>query len=282
MKVKLSKHRGFCFGVSRGVALAEKTLSSHKNINVYSIGPLIHNPQVVKQLAKKGLKVIENLKGIKKGIVIISCHGTSPVVLENIKKNRLKLVDATCPFVKRPQLIARSLEESGYLVIIVGDKKHSEVRSLLSFAKNKAIVVSSEEEASRLRIKNKKIGIIAQTTQSEEIFNKIVSIILKNKGFEVRIFNTICDDAAKRQEKAKRLAKQVDVMLVIGGKASANTKRLAMVCKNACNNVYHIETSHQLKPKWCKYKSSVGITSGASTPDWVVDEVVKKIKKEGE
>ncbi len=206
MQIKVAKHSGFCFGVKRAINIAEGAIkkSGYKN-NIYSLNPIIHNPQVVERLSKKGLKVINDIEAIKKGTVIISSHGAPIEVIKKIKKKRLNLIDATCPFVKNAHHIVKDLKNTSYRITIIGDKKHPEVKTLLSVVGKK--------------LKSKKVGIVSQTTQTRDNYLKGILDILKEGDFsEVKIFNTICNDTSKRQKLAHNLLKECDVMIVVGGK----------------------------------------------------------------
>lgn len=280
MKIRLAKRIGFCFGVKRAVAMAEAAL---KDTNpVYSLGSIIHNRQVVSGLSKKGLRVVKDVGRIKEGAVIVSSHGISPKITKRILMRRLKLVDTTCPFVSNAQRIAKSLSGAGYNVIIVGDRRHPEVRALVDFVAKGAIVVKDEKEARRLKLKAlEKVSIISQTTQSTNNFLNVARTIMDKKPKELKLINTICKDAEERQRDASNLAGEVDAMLVVGGRNSANTRRLFEVCKKVLKNSHLIETEDELGRGWFKQGYAVGITSGASTPDWLVRRVVNGIKVKG-
>ena len=242
----------------------------------YTLGPLIHNPQEVERLERLGVKVISRLNQIKTGILIVPSHGLPQSILKRIDKIRLKLVDATCPFVKRAQLLAKNLHKKGYHVVIIGQKSHPEVISLLSFANGEASVVETSGDVEKIKT-NKKIGVISQTTQSMENFEKIVKK-LKMKIKKLKIHNTICKETSQRQKEAKGLAGKADLMIVIGGKNSANTTRLYTICKKI-TRAYHIELPEELRPGWFSKRGTAGITSGTSTPDWIIRNVVKSLRK---
>jgi len=266
MRVKVASHSGFCFGVKRAIKIAQVTLRDSKDKeNIYSLNPIIHNPQVVNDLSKKGLKVQHDIKRIKSGTVIISSHGAPIDVINKLKKRHVRVVDATCPFVKNAHDIVKNLRGQGYLVFIVGDKKHPEVKALWSLAGGQK--------------KAKKLAIVSQTTQTKDNYIKGVLDILKRDFSEVRIFNTICNDTSHRQSLTHRLLKECDVMIVVGGKNSANTRRLWQICKESGVDSYHIEKASELKKRYFKRKRCVGIVSGASTPDETVKNVVTTIKK---
>lgn len=265
MQIKVAGHSGFCFGVKRAINIAEETLngSRHKQ-DIYSLGPIIHNPQVVNALSEKGLNVIRDIKSIEKGTVIISSHGAPKDLIQKIKKRKIKVIDATCPLVKYAQDIVKGLKKDGYRIIIIGDKAHPEVKALLSIAGP--------------GVKSKKIGIVSQTTQSRDNYLKGILDILKGDFSEARIFNTICNDTSRRQGLTRSLLKECDVMIVVGGKNSANTRRLRQICKENGVDSYHIETEVELKKDYFLGKKCVGVVSGASTPDKMVKKVVQKIK----
>ena len=212
---------------------------------------------------------------MESGTIIIRSHGVASEELTEAVRKELDIVDATCPFVKKAQEHVKSLSEADYHVVVVGDADHPEVQGIVSYAKGKVYVVGSGEEAARLP-RMGKIGVVAQTTQSFENLKNVVVECL-TKGGEIRVFHTICDATAVRQEEAKELARQVDCMIVIGGYNSANTRRLAEVCGELQTKTHHIETAQQLDPVWFEGVGRVGITAGASTPKWLIDEVMERI-----
>ena len=277
MRLKIAKKVGFCFGVRRAVEMAEEVLK--KEGRAYSLGSIIHNKQVVEDLSRRGLKVIKKIDEADSGVLVISSHGISPDAANEILKRSLKLVDTTCPFVRNAQETARSLGEEGYTVIIVGDVNHPEVKALYDFAGKKAHVVKDALGLEALKLKlNEKIGILSQTTQSMENFLGVVKALIDTRPESLRVFNTICKDAQVRQAAARDISREVDLMLIVGGKNSANTKRLFEVCKKILRRSYLIETEDDLKSQWFKDVSVVGITSGASTPDHIVRRVAKVLK----
>ena len=277
MPVKLARKVGFCFGVKRAVAMAEDVLKQEKR--AYSLGSIIHNKQVVEALSRKGLKVIGDIGSIRSGCVVISSHGISPLKYKEIEKRSLKLIDTTCPFVRNAQEMARRLSRDSYSVIIVGDALHPEVRALVDFAGDSARVVKDAGGIKALRIKPKdKIGILSQTTQAMDNFLPVVRAVIAAGPGELRVFNTICRDAEERQQAAGDLAREVGLMLIVGGRNSANTKRLFEVCKKILKNSHLIETVKGLEGGWFKGVKSIGITSGASTPDWIVNSVAKAVE----
>ena len=277
MKIVLTGKTGFCFGVKRAVAMAESALN--KDGPIHSLGSIIHNKQVVEYLARKGLKVAKHINDVKEGTVVISSHGISPRAAADIARRGLDIIDTTCPFVMAAQNITKKLNDEGYTVVIVGNASHPEVKALVDFVSKKVFVVKDKLEAGRLKLKQRdQVSIISQTTQSMANFLDVVTAISKTAPRELRIFNTICKDAEARQDQARRLAKKVDLMLVIGGKDSANTKRLFEVCRKVLTNSHLVETEDDINDRWLKSCKAVGITSGASTPDWEVRRVVDRIK----
>lgn len=276
MRLKLARKVGFCFGVRRAVEMAEEVLK--KEDKAYSLGSIIHNKQVVEGLSRRGLKVINSIDEADSGVVVISSHGISPDMAGAISKRSLKLVDTTCPFVRNAQETAQSLGGEGYMVIIVGDVNHPEVRALYDFAGKKAHVVKDALGLKALKLKpNERIGVLSQTTQSMDNFLSVVKAIIDAKPKDLRVFNTICKDAEERQAAARDISRKVDLMLIVGGKNSANTKRLFEVCKKILRKSYLIETERDLRGKWFKDVSVAGITSGASTPDNIVRRVAKAL-----
>ncbi|WP_298266594.1 4-hydroxy-3-methylbut-2-enyl diphosphate reductase [Geobacter sp.] len=273
MEIVLAKRAGFCFGVKRATQMAFE--AADKGGATYTLGPIIHSPQVVQKLEEMGVKVLKTLDNLDDGTIIIRSHGVTSDELEEATRKELEIVDATCPFVKKAQEHVKSLSLAGYDVVVVGDADHPEVQGIVSYAEGKVFVVGSWEEAARLP-KMKKVGIVAQTTQSIENLKHVVLECLK-KGGEIRVFNTICDATAVRQEEAKSLAREVDCMVVIGGYNSANTKRLAEVCVELQPRTHQIETAQELDPAWFAGVNRVGVTAGASTPKWLIDEVIDRI-----
>ncbi|HCE67657.1 MAG: 4-hydroxy-3-methylbut-2-enyl diphosphate reductase [Geobacteraceae bacterium GWC2_55_20] len=275
MKVILAKRAGFCFGVKRATQMAFE--AAGKDQKTYTLGPIIHSPQVVNKLEEMGVKVLNNLDSMETGTIIIRSHGVASGEISEAVHKKLDIVDATCPFVKKAQEHVKSLSESGYGVVVVGDADHPEVQGIVSYGGDKVFVVGSGEEVKKLPKMNK-IGVVAQTTQSFENLKNVVSECLL-RGGEIRVFNTICDATAVRQEEAKELADQVDCMLVVGGYNSANTRRLAEVCAELQPRTHHIETASEINAEWFVGVERVGVTAGASTPKWIIDEVMDKIEE---
>lgn len=275
MKVIIAKNAGFCFGVKRATLMAFEKASEEGGTKTCTLGPIIHSPQVVERLEAKGVRVINSLAEIDEGRVILRSHGVTAAEVQEAYQKGLDVVDATCPFVKKAQNQVKMLSDAGYDMVIVGEKDHPEVEGIVSYAKGKVFVVASAAEASTLP-KMKKIGVIAQTTQSYQTLEAVAGICL-SKTQELRVFNTICDATAVRQAEAMTIAGEVDCMIVIGGFNSANTRRLAEICMAIQPNTHHVETADQLSPLWFAGAGAVGVTAGASTPKWLIDEVFEGI-----
>ena len=272
MEVILSECLGFCYGVKRAIKIAEE----HADGKSCTLGPIIHNPQMVERLKSKGVGAVDDLTAMEEDTIIIRSHGVGPQVYEEAKAKGLKVVDATCPHVKKAQLSAKELAKEGRKVVIIGEKNHPEVKSIFEWSGNRATIIETEEDAKNFT-PCPKLGIVSQTTVSGENFVKIVAHLL-GKSHDIRILRTICTATEQRQSAALELASKVDVMLVIGGRNSANTTRLAQLCQEKCRT-YHIETAQELSPDWLDKANTVGITAGASTPDWIIGEVYKKCQR---
>ncbi|MBI5400041.1 4-hydroxy-3-methylbut-2-enyl diphosphate reductase [Candidatus Saganbacteria bacterium] len=278
MKILIAEHSGFCEGVERAYQLALE--EAHSGQQIFMLGNLVHNRAVIEKLKAFGVKTVKTLNEIPpetKGILLISAHGVAPQIYEGAKAKGLKVVDTTCPWVKRAQQIAKALAESRKKVLIVGDKGHAEVTGLVGWSNNQAIVVEKLANLEQLKInKTDQIGILAQTTQPEEKFKAIVDAVKKISP-HVAEYVTICGATHKRQSACIELAKKADVVLVIGDPLSANTKRLTELSSATSVETHQIETAAGLQKSWLRGKETIGITAGASTPDWVIDEVVKAL-----
>jgi len=275
----VAEHAGFCEGVERAFRIALDTAQAGKP--VYMLGNLVHNKQVVERLKNFGVGRVTSLSEIPKGsrgTLLISAHGVPPEVYAEAKKLHLEVIDTTCPWVKKAQRIAKELADEERLVIIVGDKGHPEVKGLVGWSHDQALVIGNEAELNKISIPPEaKVGILAQTTQATERFDQIVAGI-KKMVKEVKEYDTICDATSKRQSAAVKIARQVELMLVVGDKMSANTRRLTELCTKTGTETHQLETARELDFAWLKNKQRVGITAGASTPEWVIREVVEKIK----
>ncbi len=277
MKITVAPSAGFCFGVKRAINLAIDSASKFDS-ELNTLGPIIHNPQVVSQLKDKKIFPVDTVDEIKSDKVIIRSHGIKSDVENKILQKNITIIDATCPFVKRSQEYIKKAFREGYFIIMVGDDKHPEVQSVISFADSARYkVVNRMEELEQLKF-NEKIALISQTTQDINFYLSIICEVFKKTTKEIIVFNTICDATKLKQEEAALLSSESDIMIVVGGYNSANTNKLKNICKKIQNNTYHIETEAELESKWFKNAENIGITAGASTPDWIIEKVVEKIR----
>lgn len=253
-----------------------KEASQKYSKDLYTLGPLIHNPQVVEFLESLGIKVKHRIEHIPRGTVIFRSHGVSLKDLMKAREKKLRIIDATCPIVKRAQFYATYFHRNGYDLLIVGDAEHPEVEAIRSYI-NKRVDVVEEVDAAQKLGPWTKLGIIAQTTQTFDRFKEIVAVCLE-KTKELRVFNTICHATTLRQMEAVEIAKKVDCMIVIGGYNSGNTQRLATICREIQPHTYHIETAKELRPRGLVGREKIGLTAGASTPSWMIKEVELRIR----
>ena len=278
MEILIAKNAGFCFGVKRAINMAEECANDGEG-HIHTLGPIIHNPQVVQELEKKGIAAVNTVDDIDSGAVIIRSHGVTLQEMEHVKEKGLKVVDATCPFVKKTHEYVELLTKEGYSIVVVGDKEHPEVKGILSYGGKDIIAAGSVDEL-RGMPRRKKIGIVAQTTQSLQNLQTIVTFCVA-RASEIKIFNTICNATSVRQDESTKLAGEVGCVIVVGGKNSANTNRLADICRKIQPKTYHIETPEELKKSWFEGIKRVGITAGASTPNWLIESVTETIKRLG-
>jgi len=280
MEIIVAKHAGFCFGVRRAVNLAEKAVEELSNGPIYTDGPIIHNPQEVNRLRSKGIIPASFEEFGEGSTVIIRSHGIPPDRERALRRKGLNIIDATCPYVKAVHEAVTTLVKEGYFVVIVGEKNHPEVIGAYGYLKDaegEGVIVETFEDLEEVKNKEK-VGVVSQTTQHEEFFKKIVGeISLWVK--ELKVINTICNATSERQEGVYELAPKVDVMIVVGGKNSGNTRRLYNIAKSLNDKSYHIETPDELEKDWFKGAKRVGITAGASTPDWIIESVKAKIEE---
>lgn len=270
--VQVADQAGYCFGVRRALDMANEYLSKGEK-KVYSLGPVIHNPKVVEDFRRRGMIPIDSIEEIDKGVLIIRSHGVEKELLTKALKKGLEVIDATCPFVKNAQRIAEKLSREGYQLIIVGERSHPEVRGILSYSDRDPLVVKNAGELQGKNI-GPKVGVLAQTTKPKESFAEVVKTILYS-AHECRAYNTICNATLARQSAAVELAGTVEAMFVVGGKNSANTRRLAELCEAAGCPTYYIESPDEIVPDMLHGKKRIGITAGASTPRSQVDAVKK-------
>ena len=274
MKVIVAEECGFCHGVKNAIRIAEKILSQEDE--VYSLGPIIHNKDVVERLAKAGLKTVSKVDQIRSGTVLIRSHGAAPVQIARLKEKGVNIVDATCVLVKRLQHIAEEFERDGYKVVIIGDENHPEVQAVVGCVKD-AVVIADESDLDKLA-KNDKLGIVCQTTQSPEHFGRMLGAIGRGSFKELKVINTLCEEAIKRQQSAVQLCKKVDIMFVLGGLESANTRRLADLCKKENSATFHLQNWNGLDKKLLSGKNIAGVTAGASTPEWIIAEFIENLE----
>lgn len=274
MEILLAKSAGFCFGVKRATQMAFDAASQYPSLQ--SLGPLIHSPQMVKKLEDHGIRVCHQVNDADGDALIVRSHGVTATEMKELRTSGKVVVDATCPFVTRAQKHATELSRDSGLLVIVGEAHHPEVRGILSYAAGDVQVVANVEQALELP-RCRKMGIIAQTTQSLENFRAIVNICLE-KTRDLKIYNTICDATSVRQEEAVAIARQVELMLVVGGYNSANTTRLAELCRKQGTRTHHLETAAEIDSAWFVGINRVGLTAGASTPQFLIEEIVAQLR----
>ena len=280
MEILLAREMGFCWGVRRAIDLVEK--ATEERGPILSLGPIVHNPQVVAALAEKGVQVTSSIDGVSGVPLAITAHGVGPKVLEEVKAKKLEIIDTTCPIVTRSQRWAEKMAEDGFTVIVYGDADHREVKGVLSWAKGKGIALAEGDVPSLSPELLSRVAIIPQTTQSPVRFAAFVGRLLQEhlgQISELRVINTLCNVTASQQAAARELAQEVDLMLVIGGHNSANSRHLAEACREVGAETHHIETAAELEEQWLTERRRVGIAAGASTPDRAVEEVVRRIRK---
>jgi 4-hydroxy-3-methylbut-2-enyl diphosphate reductase len=276
MNVEKARELGFCFGVRRALSIIE---GAADGVAIVTLGPIVHNKTVVARLKGLGVGVVDGIDNLKGGVIAISSHGISPQTLDELNARGVEVIDTTCPIVRSAQKAARRLANAGFGIIIFGEASHPEVRGLLGWAGRNAIAFM-DAEAVPVDSLPKRIGIMAQTTQSRGEFTAFVNRLnerLLLHSQEIRVINTLCQETQKRQLAAVELAATSDLMVVIGGHNSANTRRLAEVCQHIVET-YHIENASEIDALWLKGKRSVGITAGASTPDEAIEQVMHSIK----
>lgn len=279
-QIKLAKTAGFCFGVKRAVNTVYEQIETG-NQPIYTFGPIIHNEEVVKDLETKGVTVLDTKQDIenvaKNGTIVIRSHGVSKIIYDIIEKKGLKLVDATCPFVKKIHKIVYEKSLEGYDIIIIGNDRHPEVEGIKGWCPGNVNVINSEEDIEKIQLDEcKKVCVVSQTTFNYKKFHKLVEIIEK-KFYNVIIVNTICNATNERQVEAKQIATEAQSMIVIGGKTSSNTQKLYEICKEECSNTYYIQTVDDLKDVNL-VDGIVGITAGASTPKNIIEEVQANVR----
>jgi len=273
MKIELAENYGFCFGVKRAIKIAEE------NTNASTYGPLIHNSKEIARLEEYfNVGLTDDFKTFKAGEkAIVRTHGIQKQELQELKNSNVNVIDATCPYVTKPQQIAQEMSEAGYDVVIFGDETHPEIKGVKSYATNGAHVVSSVVELEAISLKER-IALVAQTTRKVENYMEIANYLIPRHK-EVRVFNTICNATFENQDAVRKLSKKTDIMIIIGGKNSSNTKQLASISEENCYDTYHIEDESDLDLSWFENKKYCGVSAGASTPDWIIQNVIGAIKE---
>ena len=280
MQIEKASEMGFCTGVRRAIDILERT--ARRLGPLETLGPVVHNQQVIDRLATAGIHVAESLDRLQGNILAISSHGLGPEVKEEIESRGLQMIDTTCPFVRRAQVAARRLADAGFFVIVFGEESHPEVQGVLGWARGKGIATIALPKFDRLQ---RRIGILSQTTQSFAGFARFVAEFVQSglaPFSELRMVNTVCDATMKRQRAALELAEGVNLMIVVGGRSSANTQRLAEICSSVGIDTHQIETAAEIDPAWLRDRRRIGVTAGASTPDYAIDEVTAKLKDLGQ
>jgi (E)-4-hydroxy-3-methyl-but-2-enyl pyrophosphate reductase len=279
MKVLVADKRGFCFGVQDAVELAAQTASENPRGSVYALGPVIHNPQEVNRLEEAGLNQTTQLDQIPAGsTLVIRSHGVRPEVIDEARRRGLTVIDATCTLVKRAQQIVRQLHEDGYTVVMIGDAKHPEVVGVVGYAPDVIVIDGEREVADRVPTRAR-LGIVAQTTHAPEHVARIVAAIVARPFREIKIVNTLCNEVGRRQEAAVTLCSRVDVMFILGGSHSANTRQLARLCEEQGIPTWHLETWGQFRLDMIAGKTVAGVAAGTSTPEWVIQDFVKRLEE---
>jgi 4-hydroxy-3-methylbut-2-enyl diphosphate reductase len=281
MEILLASEMGFCFGVRRAVEMMEE--ATQQDGPMVSLGSVVHNPQVVSELRQKGLDVIASVQDVGERPVAITAHGVSESVVRELEQRGVPIVDTTCPIVTRSQQWAKRLVEEGFAVIVYGDPDHKEVRGVLGWSQGKAIAVPSIDAIDTLPADlPSRVGVLSQTTETEAHFAEFVRALLERRMDEIselRVINTLCNATTSQQAAARELAHKVDLMIVIGGRESANTRHLADVARDEGVETYHVESADEVRPEWLAGRDKVGVTAGASTPDSAVRTVVERLRE---
>jgi 4-hydroxy-3-methylbut-2-enyl diphosphate reductase len=273
VKIKLAENYGFCFGVKRAIKIAEE------NAGASTFGPLIHNSKEIERLNSDfKVSLVEDISTFKPGDkAVIRTHGIPKDELSALKEKKVDVIDATCPYVTKPQQICEEMSKEGYDIVIFGDVNHPEIKGVMSYSQTGATVVESVEELEG-KVFKEKIAVVAQTTRKVEEFMQVCNYLMRTHK-EVRVFNTICNATFDNQDAIRKLSKESDVMIVIGGKNSSNTKQLHSISKEECPDSYLVEGPDDLEASWFAGKKECGVSAGASTPDWIIKQVTQMIEK---
>ena len=280
--IEVAAHAGTCYGVQRALDMAlaaapAEGAAGGTDARVHTLGPLIHNPIVVRELEEAGIGLADTLDDAAAGTVIIRAHGVVPQVIDVARERGLNVVDATCPYVKKVHVAAERLVREGYTLVVVGEPGHPEVEGILGHAGSGALVVSDAADAEALALKGK-VGLVVQTTQTAQNLAEVVAVLAPRVS-ELRVVNTICAATSERQQAAEELAGRCDVMVVVGGKNSGNTRRLAQICAAACPRTHHVEEASELEAAWFEDAGRIGVTAGASTPQTHIERAIARIKE---
>ena len=279
LRIEKAGEIGFCLGVKRAINILEKV--ARERDGVETLGPVVHNQQVLQTLAEIGIRVAKGVEDIQGDAVVISAHGVSPQVEAELRTRHIDIIDTTCPFVSRLQITAQKLAKAGFFIVIYGDHNHTEVKAALGWANNQGIAALDDKFIAKLNKLPRRIGILSQTTQVPVRFTVFIKQLIDSaftRDSEIRIIDTICHDIRERQAAALELAKKVDLMLVIGDRNSANTNRLAELCSTA-TKTHLVETAADIQPSWLSVQSYIGITAGTSTSEHTIDEVTTKLEE---
>ena len=277
MNVLTAEKRGFCFGVQDAVELALQTAGGNHQGTVYALGPVIHNPQEVARLEAAGVNQTADLDAIPAGsTLLIRSHGVRPEVMAEARRRGLTVIDATCKLVKRAQQIVRQLSDDGYQVVMIGDAGHPEVVGVVGYAENVMVVNAPHDVPDRVP-QRVRLGVVAQTTHAPEHVARVVAAIVAQPFREIKIVNTLCDEVSRRQDAAVAMCARVDVMFVLGGLHSANTRQLARLCEEQSVTTWHVETWDQFRPEMVAGKTTAGVAAGTSTPEWIIQDFVERL-----
>lgn len=279
MNIRLAKTAGYCFGVDNAIESVNKAIETYREMHIYTLGPIIHNKQVIDGLSKQGVSSVDDIKEVDKGVVVIRSHGVGENMLREIADKNLITINATCPYVKSIQLKAKEYFNKGYKIIIIGSENHPEVKGINGWCNNEALIINHKNNVPNIE-KYDKICVVAQTTIINDLFDEVTKEIKNNFKGEVILFNTICNATKERQRETEEIAKEVDLMVIIGGYHSSNTQKLVTLSKKKCLNTIHIETKDDLDLNDYSQYNKIGISAGASTPHWIIKEVIDKMDKE--
>jgi 4-hydroxy-3-methylbut-2-enyl diphosphate reductase len=277
LTIVVARSAGYCYGVERALQITTEAPGKYP-APIATLGPLIHNPAVVEQLADQGIKVVDSVAEAAGGTVVVRTHGVAPQIIEDARRQGLTVVDATCPFVTVAQKKASALSHAGYVVLILGERDHPEVAGLTACAGEQAVVVEDPSTLDAAALRDKRVGVVVQTTQARERLAQLLQV-LAPLARETLVYNTICEATEQRQEAAREVASEVDVVLVVGGRNSANTRRLAALCRDIQPRTYLVERAGEICNEWFDDAGKVGITAGASTPDEEIEAAVEVVRR---